>query len=171
MTSDDFTHYNVNFLSAENYAPQPSSSSLVDKNFRTRFAERKRQEYEELAPSLGAAAAADATNAAPQATTSNISEVVLPGDAVYTPALKPGSSPDEWVSSGSADSGIPIMTPATESMSAGRLTGDSIPSPQTPISTSRGRSQLSVLIQESRSKQADTQVVSIPENVLNSTEG
>ncbi|PLB45899.1 hypothetical protein P170DRAFT_364881 [Aspergillus steynii IBT 23096] len=146
VTRDDFTHYDVNFLSAENYAPQPSSSSLVDKDFRTRFAERKRQEYEELVPSLGEAADADATNAAPQATTN-------------------------WVSPTSASSGIPIMTPATGSMSsAGRMTGDATPSPQTSMSAPKGRSQLSVLIEESRNKQADTQVVSIPEDALNSAE-
>lgn len=167
VTSDDSTHYNVNILSAENNTPQPSSSSLVDKDFRTRFAERRRQEYEELAPSLGDAADADATNAAPPATTNDISRAVPPSIPICTPFSKPRpSSPDEWASS--ADSGIPIMSPIGSTFNAGRVTSEAVPSPQTPMSASKGRSQLSVLIEESRSKQADTQVVSIPENELDS---
>ncbi|KAI9045330.1 GATA-like domain-containing protein [Aspergillus affinis] len=167
VTSDDFTHYNINFLSAENYAPQPSSSSLVDKDFRMRFAERRRQEYEGLASSLGEAAHADATDGAPPAATNDISKAVLPSDPICTPFPKPGSSPDEWASS--ADSGIPIMTPIGSTFSAGRVTTDAVSSPQTSMSASKGRSQLSVLIEGSRNKQADAQVMSIPETELDSS--
>ncbi|KAH8423507.1 GATA-like domain-containing protein [Aspergillus melleus] len=135
--------------SQENNTPQPSSSSLVDKDFRTRFAERRRQEYEELASSLGDAADADATNAAPPATTNDTSRAVPPSIPICTPFSKPGpSSPDEWASS--AESGIPIMPPIGSTFSAGRVTSEAVSSPQTPMSASKGRSQLSVLIEESR---------------------
>lgn len=148
----------VNRPSAENLAPQPSSSSLVDKDFRTRFAERQRHEYEDPAPLHGEAADADTTNTAPQAITNETSKVFLPSDPISTPSSNCRPS--------LAGPGIPIATPAIKSA---RMTSEAV-SPQT-MSTSKGRSQLSVLIEESRSKQAEARVVSIPENELDSADG
>ncbi|KAE8398968.1 hypothetical protein BDV37DRAFT_275679 [Aspergillus pseudonomiae] len=53
VTTDDWTHYDVRYLSEENYE-QPSSESLVDKGFRSRFTEQVGLEKEYLAKSVGA---------------------------------------------------------------------------------------------------------------------
>ncbi|KAE8137070.1 hypothetical protein BDV38DRAFT_271663 [Aspergillus pseudotamarii] len=53
VTTDDWTHYDVRYLSAANYE-QPSSESLVDKGFRSRFTEQVGLEKEYLAKSVGA---------------------------------------------------------------------------------------------------------------------
>ncbi|KAE8349157.1 hypothetical protein BDV28DRAFT_160727 [Aspergillus coremiiformis] len=53
VTTDDWTHYDVRYLSPENYE-QPSSVSLVDKGFRSRFTEQVGLEREYLATSVGA---------------------------------------------------------------------------------------------------------------------
>ncbi|KAE8377220.1 hypothetical protein BDV26DRAFT_282052 [Aspergillus bertholletiae] len=52
VTTDDWTHYDVRYLSAENYE-QPSTESLVDKGFRSRFTEQVGLEKEYLATSVG----------------------------------------------------------------------------------------------------------------------
>ncbi|OGM41463.1 hypothetical protein ABOM_010083 [Aspergillus bombycis] len=141
VTTDDWTHYDVRYLSAENYE-QPSSESLVDKGFRSRFTEQVGLEKEYLAKSVGASSkdgllqflqsrsfefkASDASRAQPEST-------------VDTPAMS---------------SGIPIPTPNTDSSttfstnSLGRATFGGFPTLLTPFSLTRGRSQLSLLIEE-----------------------
>ncbi|KAA8647107.1 GATA-like domain-containing protein [Aspergillus tanneri] len=136
VTSDDFTHYNVKFLSSENYE-QPSSVSLVDKNFRARFAERQRQESEDYSSSPFEAIAPNA--------------VAKGSPSAYMDRPTPSSSrpgPSHVVAS-TISSGIPIMTPTTSTTSSdGHMDSGGIPL-QTPSSVSR-RSQLSLLLEESR---------------------
>ncbi|PLN78011.1 hypothetical protein BDW42DRAFT_148007 [Aspergillus taichungensis] len=131
---DDYTHYDARFFKSENYE-QPSSASLVDKDFRTRFTERKRQEEELLASSL---------------TTGDSSMPINESGGESIKSISPNSQGTSTATS----SGIPIRTPSqngTMFSTSGRRTSDGM-SIVTP--SFKGRSQLSFLLEKSRLEEA-----------------
>lgn len=131
---DDYTHYDARFFKSENYE-QPSSASLVDKDFRTRFTERRRQEEELLASSL---------------TTGDSSMPINGSGGESIESISPTSQG----TSTATHPGIPIRTPSqngTTFSTSGRRTSDGM-SIVTP--SSKGRSQLSFLLEKSRLEEA-----------------
>ncbi|OOO08532.1 hypothetical protein OAory_01098280 [Aspergillus oryzae] len=146
VTTDDWTHYDVRYLSAENYE-QPSSESLVDKGFRSRFTEQVGLEKEYLAKSVGASS----RDGLLQFLQSRSFEIKA-SDASHAP-------PDSTVDTSATSTGIPIPTPNTDSSttlstnSPSRATFGGFPTLLTPFSLTRGRSQLSLLIEEHRKSQ------------------
>ncbi|PLB37942.1 uncharacterized protein BDW47DRAFT_33033 [Aspergillus candidus] len=131
---DDYTHYDARFFKSENYE-QPSSASLVDKDFRTRFTERKRQEEELIASSL---------------TTGDASMPINASGGESMESISPTSQGTSMATS----SGIPIRTPSQNGSMfspSGRRTSDGM-SIVTP--SSKGRSQLSFLLEKSRLEEA-----------------
>ncbi|EAU33122.1 predicted protein [Aspergillus terreus NIH2624] len=146
VTTDDWTHYDVRYVCPENYE-QPSAQSLIDKGFRSRFSERLHQEQEFYSSSLAAANAAGMNLAEYlEATSAGSSRTA---DAAPSP-LKTESHIAEVETSTTATS-VPIMTPSRIDSSSPCSRRASV-LPLTPFSLSRGRSQLSLLIEESRKK-------------------
>ncbi|KAF5858884.1 hypothetical protein ETB97_003589 [Aspergillus alliaceus] len=147
VTTDDWTHYDVRYLEPENYE-QPSSESLVDRGFRSRFTEQVDLEKEYLATSVGASTKEGLL----QFLQSRSSEVKTSDDASHAQS---GLNVDTPTTS----SGIPILTPNTDSSTtfstnSDRATSGGFPTLLTPFSLTRGRGQLSLLIEENRKKQA-----------------
>ena len=136
----------MRYLSAANYE-QPSSESLVDKGFRSRFTEQVGLEKEYLAKSVGASS----KDGLLQFLQSRSFEIKT-SDASH-------AQPDSPVDTPATSSGIAIPTPNTDSSttfstnSLGRATFGGFPTLLTPFSLTRGRSQLSLLIEEHRKKQ------------------
>ncbi|KAL5359408.1 hypothetical protein BJX96DRAFT_57472 [Aspergillus floccosus] len=149
VTTDDWTHYDVRYVRRENYE-QPSSQSLIDKGFRSRFSEQLHQEQEFYSSSLAAANAAGMDLAEyPEGTSAGSSRTA---NAAPSPA-KLGSHFAETETSTAATS-VPIMTPSRVDSSSSYSRRASV-LPLTPFSLSRGRSQLSLLIEESRKKDGE----------------
>ncbi|GES64257.1 hypothetical protein ATEIFO6365_0008032700 [Aspergillus terreus] len=146
VTTDDWTHYDVRYVCPENYE-QPSAQSLIDKGFRSRFSERLHQEQEFYSSSLAAANAAgmdlaqylEATSAASSRT----------ADAAPSPSKTESHFAEAETST--AATSVPIMTPSRIDSSFPCSRRATV-LPLTPFSLSRGRSQLSLLIEESRKK-------------------
>ncbi|KAF7587987.1 hypothetical protein BBP40_006465 [Aspergillus hancockii] len=154
VTTDDWTHYDVRYLSPENYE-QPSSTSLVNKGFRTRFTEQVDLEKEYLATSV-------------ETTTKEGLLQFLQSKSIE---IKTGDTcpeqPDSNVEASAVGPSLPIVTPNTDSSttfstnSIGRTPSGGYPTLLTPFSLTRGRSQLSLLIEESRKNPtADSQQMS-----------
>ncbi|KAL4896069.1 hypothetical protein BDV59DRAFT_127347 [Aspergillus ambiguus] len=158
VTTDDWTHYDVRYVCPENYE-QPSSQSLVDKGFRARFSERLHQEQEFYSSSLAAATAAgmglaeylEATSAESSRSRSRSHTDTAPSPS------KPESSTLNFAPT-EADTlatSVPIMTPSRVDSSSPFSRRASV-LPLTPFSLPRGRGQLSLLIEESRKKEVDS---------------
>jgi hypothetical protein len=146
VTTDDWTHYDVRYLSPENYE-QPSSTSLVNNGFRSRFTEQVDLEKEYLATSVGTSTREGLL----QFLQSKSIEIKTSGTCP--------EQPNPNVDASAVSPGIPIMTPNTDNSttfstnSMGRTPSGGYPTLLTPFSLTRGRSQLSLLIEESRNDQ------------------
>ncbi|KAE8147880.1 hypothetical protein BDV25DRAFT_159384 [Aspergillus avenaceus] len=146
VTTDDWTHYDVRYLSPENYKEQPSSASLVDSGFRSRFTEQVDIQKEYLATSPG----------------ESTKEGLL--QFLYSKSVEANASPLAQLGSSAGASttmaGIPIMTPndtpSTLFSNIGLANSAPFPTLLTPFSLTNGRSGLSMLIEESRKKEEES---------------
>ncbi|KNG84583.1 hypothetical protein ANOM_007896 [Aspergillus nomiae NRRL 13137] len=135
VTTDDWTHYDVRYLSAENYE-QPSSESLVDKGFRSRFTEQVGLEKEYLAKSVGASSK------------DGLLQFLQSRSFEFKASDASHAQSDSTVDTPTTSAGIPIPTPNTDSSttfstnSLGRATFGGFPTLLTPFSLTRGRSSL-----------------------------